>query len=71
MPLKSRRAGHGCSSGVAVAGPTAVVHRVIKPANLVHFGDDPRIAAALHYARLDIAAYEQSEAYWLSVWGES
>lgn len=67
--MRSRRAGCGGSSGIAL--PSAP--RVPAPpptAPIATLGDDPRIAAALRYARADVRAYEQTEAYWRGVWAE-
>lgn len=70
--MKSRRAGHGCSSGY-VPEPGIAALTTQQPCSIHHrhtLGDDPAARAALERARLDIRAYEQTEAYWNLTWLE-
>jgi len=50
------RAGSGSAPAARVASPTAKL------------SDVPQLAAALAVIALDVAAYEQTEAYWHLVW---
>jgi hypothetical protein len=76
--MKSRRAGHGGSSGDPVAPARGRAHDVEAPPGPARepsdarttLGDDPRIAAALRYAGEDVRAYEQTEAAWRAVWAD-
>jgi len=69
MPGNPRRAGCGNSSG---AEPIEMVdvraEQPVASTSVAEYSDDPRIAAAIGYARLEVDAYEQTESYWNRVW---
>lgn len=75
-PVRSRRAGHGCSTGARPGqpshGPRTVALRAVAPdagEQCTRLGDVPGLAAAIERARLDVRAHEHTEAYWRAVWG--
>lgn len=73
--MKSRRAGHGCSSGIAPApsrGPRSFPTQAAcapPPPQRSTLGDVPALAAAIDRARRDVETWRQTEEAWRAVWG--
>lgn len=70
--MNARRAGQGEveTRELGGAGPRTRPVAGRPPAPRLTLADDPAIAAALGYARADVEALEQTEAYWRAVWSE-
>lgn len=78
--MRSRRAGHGCSTGARPGQPsrgprTAATwpDRALGGGDSRRFwqiGDIPVLVAAIERARIDVRAHEQTEAYWRLTWSE-
>lgn len=68
--MRSRRAGHGCTAGFspAACAGSGLVPAARTASPTAKLSDAPHLAAAMAVIALDVAAYEQTEAYWQIVW---